>query len=132
VSSGGVPTTSALWAAAQEAASSSSALSAQIESLELAALRETPSGDLIATIRQTTASRTGVPNTAVQRLQQLLTECAARPVRIELAAAPAAAQSQVESRPTPMPDPNTLAAQNPLVQRAMDLFNAKLIKIDKH
>ncbi len=73
-----------------------------------------------------------MPNTAIQRLQQLLTECAARPVRIELAAAPATTHSQVEPRPASVPDPHAQAAQNPLVQRAMDLFNAKLIKIEKH
>lgn len=103
-----------------------------IESIEATGVR-VAGGVLIVNV-QSTMGTLGPPTPAqTAKIEALISKAAGRPAKIE-ARAPAPAPKQASTQ-TPAANTDSSAraqaVNHPLVKRAMELFDAKLVRVDK-
>jgi hypothetical protein len=125
------PDLAELWQKVHDLAAESAATQFIVESIEATAIR-IAGGTLVVSVAPTIGAL-GPPTPAqTAKIEAIVGRAAGRPVKLEARAPTPAAKTA-----TPAPAPPTDAAaraqavNHPLVKRAMELFDAKLVRVDK-
>jgi len=126
------PDLAQLWQQVHDLAAESPATQFMIESIEATGVRV--AGGVVIVNVQSTMGSLGPPTPAqTAKIEALITKAAGRLAKIE-ARALATAPKQAASPPPAAPTDSSARAQavnHPLVKRAMELFDAKLVRVDK-
>lgn len=126
-----VPDLAQLWESMHELSHQSAAAQFIVESMTPTSIRSA-GGVLIVCVNSTIGSL-GPPTPAqIAKVEALLTRAAGRPAKIE-APKVAAASKPAAAPPPPSSDAaaRSQAVNHPLVKRAMELFDARLVRVDK-